>query len=169
MQIFIFIICLLCGVLSGVVYDVLYIARSLICGTNKKEYTVKDKIFIIACDVLYCLVFAAGFVFVSVLFDFDSLRIYMLIGCVLGAFVYLKSIHLIVAFLIKKVYNKLERKLNDVKSRKEKHGERKAQPHRSRRNGKRNIIGRSARRSAGVSADNNRRDNTAARRAKSPN
>ncbi len=137
MQIFIFIICMLCGVLSGVVYDVLYIARAVICGINKKEYTLKDKIFIIACDILYCIVFAAGFVFLSVLFDFESLRLYMLIGCAGGAFVYLKSFHLIVAFLVKKVYNSVTTNLNGKKRRKEKDRERKAQPHSRRRNGKR--------------------------------
>ncbi|MDE6667579.1 MAG: spore cortex biosynthesis protein YabQ [Clostridia bacterium] len=86
-------------------YDVLFIVRSVLCGVDKSAYTVKDKIFIIAADVLYCLVFAAGFIFTSVMFDFEGLRLYMLIGCVLGALIYLKSFHLIVAFFCKKVYN----------------------------------------------------------------
>lgn len=163
MQIFIFIICLLCGVVSGLVYDVLYIARAIICGINKKQYTVKDKIFIIACDILYCLVFSAGFVFVSVLFDFEALRLYMLIGCVIGAFVYLKSIHLIVAFFVKKVYNDIGRKISAKKILKEKNGERKAQPHSRRNNGRRRTANRSARNSAGVSADKSRRNSKAAR------
>ena len=98
-------ICLFCGIVSGVVYDVLYIARAVLCGVDKSAYTVKDKIFIIAADILYCLVFAAGFIFTSVMFDFEGLRLYMLIGCVLGALIYLKSFHLIVAFFCKKVYN----------------------------------------------------------------
>ena len=105
MQFFIFMTCMLCGILSGVVYDVLYIARTVLCGVDKSVYTVKDKIFIIAADLLYCLVFAAGFIFTSVMFDFEELRLYMLIGCVLGALIYLKSFHLIVAFFCKKVYN----------------------------------------------------------------
>ena len=105
MQIYIFIICLFCGVISGVVYDILYIARCSLCGIDKYTYTVKDKIFLIICDFFYCLVFAAGFIFVSVLFDFENLRLYMLIGCALGAVIYLKSFHLIVAFFVRKVYN----------------------------------------------------------------
>ena len=105
MQIYIFIICLFCGVISGVVYDILYIARCSLCGIDKYAYTVKDKIFLIICDLLYCLVFAAGFIFVSVLFDFGNLRAYMLIGCALGAIIYLKSFHIIVAFFVKRVYN----------------------------------------------------------------
>ena len=84
MAFFIFMVCLLCGILSGVVYDVLYIARCVLCGVDKQSYTVKDKIFIIAADILYCAVFAAGFIFISVMFDFYEIRAYMLIGCLLG-------------------------------------------------------------------------------------
>lgn len=106
MQIFIFIICLFCGIMSGIVYDVLYVARVILCGAEKSVYTVKDRIFIVAADILYCLVFAVGFIFTSVMFDFYTIRVYMLIGCALGALIYLKSFHVIIAFLIKKAYNK---------------------------------------------------------------
>lgn len=105
MQFFIFLICLFCGLLSGVVYDVLYVARCILCGPHLFAYTVKDKIFLIICDIIYCLIFAAGFIFVSVMFGFGQLRLYMLLGCVLGAIIYLKSFHIIVAFFVEKVYN----------------------------------------------------------------
>lgn len=105
MQIYIFIICLFCGVISGIVYDVLYIVRCSLCGIDKSAYTVKDKIFLIICDLLYCLVFAAGFIFVTVIFDFENLRAYMLLGCAVGAIIYLKSFHIIVAISVRKVYN----------------------------------------------------------------
>ncbi len=107
MQIFIFITCCVCGILSGIVYDVLYIARCCVCGIHKQAYTVKDKIFTAVCDVVYCLIFAAAFVFVSVMFEFEGLRLYMFIGCLLGALLYLKSFHIIVAFSVKKVYNRV--------------------------------------------------------------
>lgn len=117
MALFIFITCTCCGVLSGIVYDILYIARSAVCGIRKEAYTVKDKIFTAACDILYCLIFAAAFVFVSVMFDFPELRLYMLAACFLGALMYLKSFHVIVAFSVKKVYNKITtrkgKKIND--------------------------------------------------------
>lgn len=105
MQIYVFIICLFCGVISGVVYDILYVARCMLCGINKYTYTLKDKIFIIICDFLYCITFAAGFIFVSVIFNFEDLRAYMLIGCATGAIIYLKSVHIIVAFFVRRVYN----------------------------------------------------------------
>ena len=105
MGIFIFITCTCCGVLSGIVYDVLYVARCAVCGIHKQAYTVKDRVFTAACDILYCLIFAAAFVFMSVMFNFDGLRLYMFLGCILGALLYLKSFHVIVAFFVKKVYN----------------------------------------------------------------
>ena len=105
MQIYIFIVCLFCGVISGIVYDVLYIVRCSLCGIDKSAYTVKDKIFLIICDLLYCFVFAAGFIFVTVIFDFENLRAYMLLGCAVGAIIYLKSFHIIVAISVRKVYN----------------------------------------------------------------
>ena len=98
---------MLCGVLSGVIYEILYIARVFVCGADKRTYTVKDKIFTFLCDILYFAVFAAMFVFTSVTFEFYSLRLYMLIGCALGAIFYLKSIHVIIAICIKRVYNSL--------------------------------------------------------------
>ncbi len=110
MQIFIFITCAFCGVISGVVYDILYIARCAVCGIRKEAFTLKDRIFTIACDVVYCLIFCAMFIFTSVMFNFYELRLYMLIGCILGALTYLKSFHVIVAFFVKKVYNKITRK-----------------------------------------------------------
>lgn len=107
MQIFIFLTCALCGVCSGVVYDVLFIARAFVCGVDKAKFTIKDKIFTCICDLIYFAVFAAMFVFTSVTFEFYSIRLYMLAGCAFGALIYLKSIHIFIAFLIKKVYNNL--------------------------------------------------------------
>lgn len=105
MQIFIFLVCALCGVVSGVVYDVLYVARCIVCGVNGKKYTVKDKIFTFLCDVIYFIVFALMFIFTSVLFEFYQIRLFMLLGALFGAFIYIKSLHIIVAFFVKKVYN----------------------------------------------------------------
>lgn len=116
MQVFIFLTCVLCGVCSGVVYDVLYLARTFVCGPNKAKFTLKDKIFTCICDLIYFAVFAVMFVFISVTFEFYSIRLYMLAGCALGAIIYLKSLHIIIAFLIRKVYNSIDK----VGKRKEK-------------------------------------------------
>ncbi len=111
MQLFIFLTCMLVGVSSGAVYDLLYAARIFVCGTDAERYTLKDRIMTIACDIIYFVVFAAMFVFTSVLFEFYELRLYMLVGCALGAIIYLKSLHIIIAFALKKVYNIIAKRI----------------------------------------------------------
>ena len=113
MDVFYFITCTCCGIVSGIVYDILYIARCIVCGVNKQNYSVKDRIFTIACDIIYCLFFAASYVFISVIFGFGNLRVFMILGCVLGAILYLKSFHLFVAFFVNKLYNRLKIKKMD--------------------------------------------------------
>lgn len=109
MQVFIFLTGALCGVASGAVYDVFYLARVLVCGVDKCAYTVKDKIFTAFCDLAYFAAFTFMFLFTSVLFDFYELRAYMLAAAAFGAVIYLKSLHSALAFAVKKVYNKLNR------------------------------------------------------------
>ena len=118
MQIFIFLTCALCGVISGVVYDILYIARAFVCGLDKAKFTLKDKIFTCICDLIYFIAFSAMFVFTSICFEFYTIRLYMLVGCALGALIYLKSLHFIIAFLVRKVYNRL-RKIKSARGEKQ--------------------------------------------------
>ena len=102
---------MLVGITSGIVYDFLYAAQIFVCGTDFSRYKIKDKIMTVACDLIYFIVFAAMFVFTSVMFEFYSLRLYMLAGCALGALIYLKSLHIIIAFMLKKVYNSIAKRL----------------------------------------------------------
>lgn len=119
MQVFIFLTCTLCGVISGAVYDILYIARAFVCGLDKAKFTVKDKIFTCLCDLIYFIAFSAMFIFVSVCFEFYTIRLYMLVGCALGALIYLKSLHLIIAFLVRRVYNKIEKIKESTRGKKQ--------------------------------------------------
>lgn len=116
MQMFIFMTCMLVGISSGIVYDFLYAARIFVCGTEFSRYKIKDKIMTVVCDLIYFIVFAGMFVFTSVLFEFYSLRLYMLAGCALGAIIYLKSLHIIIAFMLKKVYNIFAKRLRRRKT-----------------------------------------------------
>ena len=149
MRIYVFIICLFCGVVSGVLYDVLYVARVSVCGLNRSAYTAKDKIFIAVADILYCLAFTAGFIFVSVMFDFEAFRPYMFLGCVLGALLYLKSFHEIIAFFVNKVYNGMVIKYGKLKESKV--GRAKENQNRRGSHGKRNTSDRHTRGSAHLS------------------
>lgn len=107
MRLFIFISCLSCGILSGIVYDILYVIRCGVCGVQFKVYTTKDKIFTAICDIIYFVIFAGAYIFLSVIFEFEQIRFYMLLGCGIGIILYLKSFHVIVAFFVKKIYNNL--------------------------------------------------------------
>lgn len=144
-------ICAFVGIVSGLFYDVLYVARISLCGADKGAYTVKDRIFIVAADILYCLAFAAGFIFTSVMFDFEGLRLYMLLGCLTGAVLYLKSFHEIVAFFVLKVYNKV-RKYSENKS-----GRSKEKPHSRGNRGKRSNSGGDVSRISDLPHSRNRR------------
>lgn len=159
MQFFIFMICLLCGVLSGVVYDVLYIARAVVCGVEINKYTIKDKVFLVAADLLYCIIFAAAFIFLSVMFDFYALRLYMLIGCAIGALLYLKSFHIFVAFFVKKVYNSIRKDKEDARD------STKGKQNRRRSNGKRNNSNRHSRCNRHLSNGSNNSDSKDAQRS----
>lgn len=109
MQAFILLTCILCGAASGILYDVLYVARVIVCGVDKQNYTVKDRVFTFFCDLIYFAVFTLTFVYMCVCFDFYTFRLYMFIGLAFGTLIYLKSLHLFIAFLIKKVYNHLNK------------------------------------------------------------
>lgn len=96
-QIYFFFVCLLGGTFSGCFYDILYIVKTFIKG---KKVSV-------SLDILFFLVFAVIYIFLSVLFELPYFRLYMFIACLLGLLLYLESIHRIVAFFVKKLYNKL--------------------------------------------------------------
>lgn len=98
----IFLICLACGILSGVVYDLLYVARRLF---SLKFTGAAERAFTAVCDVLYFAALSAMFVVCSVLFSFPDVRAYMLAACLAGIVLYTKSLHLTVAFFVNKLYN----------------------------------------------------------------
>ena len=96
-QLYQFLVCASCGIASGVIYDALYCLRTALRG---RAVTV-------VCDILFFLLLACGYLFLSLLFGFPDLRPYLLLGLLLGLLLYLKSFHEIVAFFVKKVYNKV--------------------------------------------------------------
>ena len=94
-QFFIFLVGTLCGIVSGVLYDFIYCVR----------YPFRALWVRIATDILFFLLFAGLFLFVSVVFSLPAVRFYMFGGCLAGFFLYLKSFHKIVAFFAEKIYN----------------------------------------------------------------
>lgn len=94
-QIYVFLICVACGIAGGFLYDFLYCVR----------YPFHKLWVRYLFDALFCVLFAGIYLFVSVMTGMPNLRFYTFLGCVFGLFLYLKSFHKIVAFLAKKVYN----------------------------------------------------------------
>ncbi|MCI9504334.1 MAG: hypothetical protein HFE26_02925 [Clostridia bacterium] len=104
-QIFIFLVCVTSGLVGGIFYDILYLIR----------YPFRAKWVKITVDALFFVLFAGIYLFVSVLFELPTLRVYMFLGCLAGLFLYLKSFHKIVAFFAQKVYNGINRIREEAK------------------------------------------------------
>ncbi len=83
------------GIVAGVLYEFFYLLRRL----------VKLRALKIFFDVLFFLLFAVIFIFVSVVFNFPQMRVFMVLGAFLGFSIYICTFHRIVAFLIEKLYN----------------------------------------------------------------
>lgn len=137
-QIKIFLICLSCGVLSGVVYDFLYIIRRALSGKSfagadninagtphkdaadpkintavprLKLRAARARAFIVTavCDILFALALSLMFVCASVAFCFPGVRLYMFAAVAIGFVLYVKSFHIIVAFFVNRLYNSIGR------------------------------------------------------------
>ncbi|MBR7186749.1 MAG: spore cortex biosynthesis protein YabQ [Clostridia bacterium] len=96
-QIFIFLVCILSGVVGGGLYDLF------------TAVPIRLRWLRILRDIFFCLVYAAAFLTLSVHLEFPNLRFYMFLGFLCGFFLYWKSLHKIVAFFKKKVYNRMRR------------------------------------------------------------
>jgi hypothetical protein len=106
-QIFIFLICVLTGVIGGVFYEVFSFldgVAGLFCRGGKSAKGIE-----IAGDILFFLCFSVLCVFVAVLFGFPDFRVYMVLGNLFGLILYLKSLHRIVAFFKKVCYNSVKK------------------------------------------------------------
>lgn len=94
-QFYVFLVCVLIGAAGGALYDAVALLR--LPFRAKWVHWVSDGLF--------CLLFAAGYLGVSVALMLPSARFYMCAALILGFVLYLKSFHKIVAFAAKKVYN----------------------------------------------------------------
>ena len=97
-QIFVFLVAATCGVVCGAIYDLFCLLRAPF--PQRPVTVVSDIFFGGVCGVVWLAV-AAGC-------KFESLRLYHLLACLLGFAVYRKSLHKIVAFFAKKLYNKIK-------------------------------------------------------------
>ncbi len=109
-QFVLFCISVAIGFLGGVLYEIFGIIRSLFkCGKGK------NRAFEIALDIGFFIAFAVLTISSAYAFRFPSFRVYMFIGYALGGGLYLKTLHIMVAFLKKICYNKITQVVKKVK------------------------------------------------------
>ena len=109
-QFYIFLACLSFGAASGIFLSI----------SSAIKFFVKNKIIKIILDAVFLAPIGFLFSLYSLKLNFPSLRGYMLIAIFIGILVYLKSFHIIVAFLKKVCYNKVVKRRKNTKERKTK-------------------------------------------------
>lgn len=106
----IFLICLAIGAASGVVYDLLYVARAAAAHAAAPRRLLArtrfPQIVTAVCDLIYAAYLSAVFVCASVYFSFPDVRAYMFAAIFIGIMLYIKSFHIMVAFFVNKLYNR---------------------------------------------------------------
>ena len=112
-QFYVFIACVCFGGIGGVFFSISNLFKSL-----TKKYTLKIIFDIIA----FCLL-SFLYVLFSHTLSFPSFRAYMVLGVFVGIFIYLKSFHIILAKILKKIYNIIDKKI--LRKNKSKHDRRK--------------------------------------------
>ena len=101
-QFYLFLVSVCCGTAGGVLYDLTEPLRRLFMRKRLHMAAV------FAADVLFFTAFAGLYLVVSTMLGFPDLRVYAFFGCLLGFALYLKTLHKIVAFFGKKLYNGLK-------------------------------------------------------------
>lgn len=94
-QFYVFISCISFGLVGGVLYS----------PFSALKFVLKNNALKIIVDTVYFIIVSALFSVYAFLMYFPTLRIYMLIGVLLGLLLYFKSFHIILAKLMKKFYN----------------------------------------------------------------
>lgn len=103
-----FCLVLLFGVAGGLVYEFFRLPKH-----------ARERAWLrIALDILFCLVFAAGYVFFALNAGFSGFRLYHAAALILGLFLYEKTFHKTVAFFAQRVYNAAYKEIIRKKERK---------------------------------------------------
>lgn len=106
-QLYIFFVCVLCGAIGGILYDVF----------DGVQAPFHSRILKIIAQFCFCAVFVLFYIYISVWLGLPDFRAYMFLGCFVGFLLYLKSFHEIVAFFAQRSYNEIKRLLRKSKER----------------------------------------------------
>lgn len=112
-QFALFCICIGAGFLFGGVYEIFSLFRDIVRPLKKGKTAVW-----FALDILFFMLFSVWAVGTFYLFEFPNFRLYYLLGFFIGAIIYLKSLHRILAFFKKICYNKAVKIVKNRKIRK---------------------------------------------------
>ncbi len=108
-----FLLCLLCGFVGGLLYEIFAFFR-LIFGCDRG----KNKLLGVLLDLLFFVALAIFYLFCAFSLRFPDFRVYMLVGFGLGGVLYLKSLRRMVAFVERMCYNTFRKIANKIKNRK---------------------------------------------------
>lgn len=106
-QFYIFFVCVLCGAVGGILYDVF----------DGVQAPFRSRIGKVIAQLCFCAVFAFFYIYISVWLGLPDFRSYMFLGCFIGFLLYLKSFHEIVAFFAQRGYNVIKRSIRKSKER----------------------------------------------------
>lgn len=101
-----FLLCASCGILGGLLYDIIY---CLVFPFGRVVHIVGD--------ILFCVLFSGVYILFSTYFGLPPMRFYLIAGLCVGFFLYSKSLHKMVDFFARKVYNSLGKKLKSIKEK----------------------------------------------------
>ena len=107
-QFYVFLACVSFGAIGGIIFSIFAIIKTF----------VSFKAFEVLCDVFCMIILSLAFSVFSYKFNFPNIRIYMILGVLIGLTMYLKSFHRILANFAKKFYNITIQKFTKGKGRK---------------------------------------------------
>lgn len=95
-QFYQFLLAITIGLATGLLYEANALCR----------FFFKNRVVILVVDIAFFLLFGVCYIFFATVYFLPDFRLYLAIGCLLGFFLYYKSLHKIVAFSAKKCYTK---------------------------------------------------------------
>jgi hypothetical protein len=108
-QFALFCICIGAGFVFGIAYEPISLLRSVFKRSKWVGITL---------DILFFIALALWYTGAIYLFQFPSFRLYYWLGFLVGGIIYLKSLHIILAFFKKICYNKFVKIAKKLKNRK---------------------------------------------------
>ena len=94
------------------------VAGLLLSAINFFGYLTKQKILKFVCGVIALSIIGVLYSYYSYKLFFPNLRTYMLVGVLVGIYLYYKSFYIILAKILKKIYNIFKQKIKNIKGKK---------------------------------------------------